>query len=139
MNEQPPALRVIWFAMFAALLTYAGISALLANTSEPMNEDALQPLRYGFTVAGIVIGAASIIWRRRFLPSGAHAPLPLAQLQTHSIIVWAMSEAVAVLGLILSVLTHSFREFVPFGLAAAGLLALHRPSNLPSADAGELS
>jgi len=45
--------------------------------------------------------------------------------------VWALSEAVAVVGFVLAILTRNVWEFVPFGLASVALLVLHHPFRLP--------
>jgi hypothetical protein len=57
--------------------------------------------------------------------------MQFTQFQTHSVVVWALSDAVAACGLVLACLVRSFQEFLPFGVAGAVLLVRHHPFRLP--------
>jgi hypothetical protein len=46
---------------------------------------------------------------------------------TASIIRWALFESVAVFGLVLAIMSHSFEDFVPYGVAAVALMASTPP------------
>ena len=137
LDQQKQQLRLIWTALFGAVLLYGAACYLVVGSAEPAATDATTEwLHNGFTFAGIIVGAASIWWRRRFLstdpaPAGADAGIPFAQLQTHSVIVWTLCDAVAVCGVVLAVVVRSFQEFVPFGVAGAALLVMHHPFRLP--------
>jgi len=124
-------LGVVWSAMLIAIVPYG--AACVAITHVPGDAaDDVETLRYGFTAAAIISGAVSMWWRHRFLALEG-STLSLNELRGHAVWVWALSEAVAICGLVLAVLTHAANEFVPFALAAGALMILHRPANLPFA------
>ncbi len=134
-GQRKQVLKMIWGAMLGAVLTYGVVCLVIVGAGDAGRLEENNALRYALSAAAILVGAVSVWWRRRFLPgetaAGAPVKLAFAQVQSHSVIVWALSEAVALFGLVMGVLTHSFAEFLPFALAAAALLLLHRPSNLP--------
>ena len=125
-------LRIVWMAMAAAVATYAGVLlAVLGPETAPPDAQA-EVVHNALTVAGIAVGAVSLWWRRRFLGSDPDAPaLTVARLQSSAIVLWALSEAVALVGFVLAILTRNGWEFVPFGLASVALLVLHHPFRLP--------
>lgn len=125
-------LRIIWLAMAATVVMYAVVLlAVLGSEMAPPDAQAEQ-LHNALTVAGIVIGAVSMWWRRRFLDHDPEAPgMTLARLRSSAIVVWALSEAVALVGFVLAILTRNAWEFMPFGLASIALLVLHNPVRLP--------
>jgi hypothetical protein len=125
-------LGVIWGGMFVAVGSYAGVCLVLAGAPDDA-ASAGDSLRYALTGVAIASGAVSLWWRGRFLSSEGPATLADTDLRRHSIVVWGLSEAVAICGLVLGFVTHAANEFIPFGLAAAALLVLHRPANLPFA------
>ena len=125
-------LRIVWVAMAAAVAMYAGLLLALLGP-EPAPPDAhAELLHNALTVAGIAVGALSVWWRGRFLGHDPEAPaLTVARLQSSAIVLWALSEAVALVGFVLAILTRNVWEFVPFGLASVALLVLHHPFRLP--------
>ena len=52
-------------------------------------------------------------------------------LRTLCLAVWALSESVAIFGLLLAFFTHSALDFVPLALASVVLLYIHRPWSPP--------
>lgn len=124
-------LTVIWIGMLLAIVSYAAVCLLLVVSTEAPADGDTDSLRYAFTGVGIGLGALSVWWRRKFLGIDAETSLTAERLQTHSVVVWALSDAVAVCGLVLGVVSHTVSEFVPFGFAAGALLLLHRPAALP--------
>lgn len=135
LDQQKQQLRFIWTAMFGAVVTYGVVCFFVLGVSSAAG-DPTQQFHNAFTVVGIVLGALSIWWRRHFLstgpaPVGVDISMRFAQLQAHSMVVWALSEAVAACGLMLAVIVRSFQEFVPFGVAGAALLVMHHPFRLP--------
>jgi hypothetical protein len=91
--------------------------------------------------AGLGAGVASILARRWWtnslraaLGGSPGAPVsadPWARLRAGCIVTWALSEAVAIIGLTLALVARQPSEAVPFAAAAAALLVYHRPSNWP--------
>jgi len=125
-------LRIVWMAMAAAVAMYAGVLLVLLGPETAPLEAQADLLHNALTVAGIAVGALSMWWRRRWLGHEAEAPpLSLAWLQSSAIVLWALSEAVALVGFVLAILTRNVWEFVPFGLASVALLVLHHPFRLP--------
>ena len=125
-------LRLVWLAMTAAVATYAVVLLAILGPETPPPDTQAEALHNALTVAGIAVGALSMWWRRRFLGSDPEAPaLTVARLQASAIVVWALSEAVALVGFVLAILTRNVWEFVPFGLASIALLLLHHPFRLP--------
>lgn len=123
-------LAVLWSGMLIAIGIYALACVLLVEAPDDAAGNG-ESLRYLFTAAALGFGGLSIWWHRRFLAPHGPPTLAVGELRSHSLVVWALSEAVAICGLLLGVLTHAVNEFVPFALAAAALLLLHRPSSLP--------
>ena len=131
--EQQQQLRRIWTAMLSSIGIYGVVcAAAVGMVAAGAETDAEWPRRM-FSAIAVVLGALSVWWRRRFLASDPVQPAPLGfmELQSHGVVAWALSEAVAICGLVVAFLLRDAREFIPFGAAAAALLVLHRPSNLP--------
>jgi drug/metabolite transporter (DMT)-like permease len=135
LDQQKRQLQITWAAMFSAVAVYGGVCLLLLGKEAAAN-DRTQLLHNAFGVLGIVFGALSIWWRRHFLsadprPAGSNDSMAFTRFQAHSVVVWALSDAVGVCGLVLAFIVRSFQEFVPFGIAAAALLVMHHPFRLP--------
>ncbi len=132
--QQQQLLRLIWTAMCASVVLYGAVCFFVLGGAVNGDDERTGILHNAFTVAGIIVGALSIWWRRHFLstdPEPADAGIPFARFQTHGIVVWALSEAVAICGLVLAFVVRSFPEFVPFGVASVALLVMHHPFRLP--------
>lgn len=125
-------LAVVWIAMVVAIAIYGFVCLALAAAPGEGTE-APETLRDVFTAVAIAFGGLSLWWRRYFLAAEGPATLAVTTLRAHSIVLWAFSDTVAICGLLLGVLTHTATEFLPFAFAAAALMILHRPSNLPIA------
>ncbi|MBI4514781.1 MAG: hypothetical protein HY699_03070 [Deltaproteobacteria bacterium] len=127
-GEAKQMLGVIWAAMLAAVATYAAVAFLIIDEIEAPVAESPAWLRYAFSAFAVLLGGLSLWWRRRLFAAGTITP---EQQRTHAIVIWALCEAVALCGFVLGFVTHDFDEFSPFALAAAALLILHRPANLP--------
>ena len=135
LEQQKQQLRLVWMAMFGAICAYAVTCVLIVGRAD-ISAEAPERFRIGFSVAGIVLGASSIWWWRHFLstdsvPGGRDTDMQFSRFQTHSVVVWVLSDAVAACGLVLACLVRSFQEFLPFGVAGAVLLVRHHPFRLP--------
>lgn len=133
LDQQKQQLRMIWTAMLSAVLLYGAVCFVTVNAGA---DGTPEWLHNAFTVTGIILGGLSVWWRRRFLstdpqPPGVDHSMGFPRLQGHSVVVWALSEAVAVCGLVLAFIVRSFQEFVPFGVSSVALLVLHHPFRLP--------
>lgn len=145
-REQPlNILQVIWAAFLGAVAMYGIVCFVLSRTLPPEPPAAADLLRWPLSLAALSIGGGSILWRQRYVQavSGAVVPPPSAAgasasptagatpLMTACVVAWAMSEAVAIVGLVSGLLARSVTEFFPFGLGALLLLYVHRPAAWP--------
>jgi hypothetical protein len=131
-------LRVLWLAHCGSVAVFVVVCVMLRSGGPTANAALVATLRPIFWVLALALATVSIWWRRSFVvaapppgPPGAGGQAPdqaWARLQSRCVIVWAMSEAVAVLGLVLGVLTRDVGEFLPFASAAVALLYVHRPA-----------
>ena len=120
--------RILWLAMLVAVGLYAVVLAvLIAQSGTPIDVTAMCRI---FMV--LVLGDVVVIYvLRQRLPlaalgtarPGVDAPAVL----TTYVTCWALSEAVALFGLVLGFLGRSFDEAGPFFIVAAALLLWQRP------------
>ena len=123
--------RIVWIAMLSAVGAYVVVlAALLGSDATPAVAVDVTMLRrvLMLTTVGLV---AAVFWIRRGLPLaafGTERPTPDAQSVTTTYIVcWALSEAVALLGLVLGLLARNVGEAYGFFVVAAALLVWQRP------------
>lgn len=125
--------RVIWLALSASTVVYGAILFVVAPTREGAlpGGDVLPAI---FAALAASIAALSFWWRRRYqnaaTPTAAGvAPWAetAARLGPASIVAWALSESVAVLGLALGMLSGRVDVYVPFLAGSLLLFYLHRP------------
>lgn len=133
--------RTVWFILFGALsasiLMYGVVAAVLTSGAErpapaPTVHELLRPLFYGISL--VLLGLATVL--PRLLAGGAgsasrndpiqRSPRPTSRaFLTGSIVALALSEAAAVLGLVLCLLGEPITEFVLFAAAALGFNLLY--------------
>ena len=132
-GQRQRQVELIWGAMLSTVPIYGVVCAVAVGTADAGAEADAALLRYALSTIAVVLGGLSAWWRRHFLATEPAPPAPLsfAQMQSHGVVVWALSEAVGICGVVAAVVLHEAREYIPFGAAAAALLLLHRPSNLP--------
>lgn len=151
------ALFVIWGAIMLAPLMYVVVAWFLFGQTEGQGMGAETDLPWTQIGMGLLVllGIAATYYQRVALGSGrlkaiVEAPpvapggkdqdlfekLPSAEqrllnlwqhYQTTMIVVWAILEAIAVVGLVLTILQRDFRVIIPFALAAIILMVLKRP------------
>ena len=133
LGQQQQQIGLIWGAMLSTVAVYGVVCALAVRSAAVGAAADAMWIRYGCSAAGVVLGALSVWWQRHFLATDPLPPIVLgfAQMQRHGIVVWVLSEAVGICGVVTAFLLHDAHEYIPFGAAAAALLLLHRPSNLP--------
>ncbi len=124
----------IWAAMAVSLIIYLCIPLIVP--APPM---AYETTDFGvlFTAVGVVAvltSVASVVLRRALLiqplRTGVLDPESIegAQRMTQGfILTWALSEAVAIYGVFLYVLTRQVQLMVPFIAMSAALLVVHAP------------
>ena len=123
--------RIIWLGMLLAVGAYLLVLAVLLGPDTapaPMADVATLRRVLMFVTIAVV---AVLFWLRRRLPLAAFGPdrpTPSAQdVSTTYILCWALSESVALLGLVLGLLSHHIAEAYPFFVVAAALLVWQRP------------
>lgn len=142
-------LRVLWLAQFVSVALFTLVCVILSQAGGAVITDteALSTVRRFMMIIAIALTIVSFWWRRTFALSranplfllgaagsehpGDRAATILGRLQVNCIIVWALSEAVAIVGLILGVLSRDLLEYLPFAAGAVVLLYLHRPATWP--------
>lgn len=123
--------RIIWIAMLLAVGAYVVVlAALLGSNATPAVATDVATLRRVLMLMTVGLVAA-VFWLRRRLPLaplGAGRPTPDVQSVTTTYVVcWALSEAVALIGLVLGLLAQSVGEAYGFFVVAAALLVWQRP------------
>lgn len=137
-------LSIIWGSFLASLGVYAVVLAVVAPARGAIDGGLVALLRPVFWVLAVGGGAASIWWRRRVvaqlaelrvaeaaaIPAGAAGMSATRAnlLRINCVIVWGLNEAVGIFGVLLGLIAGDLAEFVPFAVAAAALLYLHRPA-----------
>lgn len=130
--------RFLWLAFVASIAVYGLVAFVLTKTgSLPAQPETADRLRLPLGIAACAAGGASLWLRSRHgaahsdVPTPAHPPQlaapPGAAVPPLGIVAWALSEAVALFGLVLAFLGQRFEDFVPFAAAGVALLILHRP------------
>jgi hypothetical protein len=139
--EQERLLRIIWFAFLLAIIIYAPLPWLMVSAgADPAAAPPLN-VRPGLRFAALGAGASSFVakrWWTNSLLAAVHstssagaAPDVWARLRAGCLIVWALSEAVALMGLASALIARRPLEAVPMTIAALVLLYLHRPASWP--------
>jgi hypothetical protein len=138
-TQRRQVLLVIWLGQLGSIALFVVVGFVLTQMEEPgegmLITVTLRPL---FWVLAAVLAFASLWWRRTFAAAalrpeaaGRLAADAWNRLQVHCLIVWAMSEAPAILGLVLAVLSRDLGDLLPFAAAGAVLLYVHRPAVWP--------
>ncbi len=129
-------LQLIWLAFLASIIFYLLILMLLSQQSDVAQESLVEVLRPLFWVISTLLAIASFVWRqqvadldrRRRRMSTARG---FTRLRVACIVTWGLSEAVAILGLVLGALTYRFADYAPLVSVGILLLFIHRPAAWP--------
>lgn len=132
-------LRIMWIAFLAAVAVYTPLPWLIidagADSAAPVNE----ALRSGLHSGALGAAVASFLSRRWFT-NGIEAALKAggppagelwARLRLGCLSTWMVSEAVALIGLMLGLMSRQPLDALPLAGGAIALLLLHRPSVWP--------
>jgi F0F1-type ATP synthase membrane subunit c/vacuolar-type H+-ATPase subunit K len=139
--EQFRLLRIIWIAFLAAVVVYALIAWLVVAEGVDHAPPPPPGVRSGLYFAALGAAVSSFVTKRWWInsalaavgsPSGAQVGDDAwARLRIGCMISWALSEAVAIIGLTLAIIARRPLDAVPFAAAAALLLVWHRPASWP--------
>jgi hypothetical protein len=124
-------LRLIWIAMLVAVGAYVLVlAALIGSDAAPAPIADVPTLRRLLMLVTIPL-VAVVFWLRRRLPLadyGAKRPTPTVQtVSAMYVVCWALSESIALFGLVLGLLSHNLGEAYPFFVVAIALLLWQRP------------
>ena len=125
--------RVIWASFGAAPFVYTVVLLVTISTTADNVIAANSLLPQIITPAALTCAGLSIWWRQRYNsgPAISSTEPGRDQLETLGkacIVAWALSEAVAILGLTLGIMTARVDVALPFLSGAVVLFYLHRPS-----------
>lgn len=129
-------LQVIWLAFLGSIVFYLLILMLLAQQSDVVQESLLEVLRPLFWVVSTLLAIASFVWRQQVADLDRprrriSTTRGFVRLRVACIVTWALSEAVAILGLILGAFTYRFADYAPLVTVGIALLFIHRPAAWP--------
>lgn len=152
-NRTLTTLRVIWVGLGLSVFVYVAVGVWLTRSMKPAFPSdiiaTLTPALYAIAVATALL---AVWWRRalvpeRLLAATANAPAPTmnvgtapesdeerralamaARLQGQSVVLWALSESLAIYGLILSIGSGDARHVTGLAAASLVLLGMHAPS-----------
>lgn len=123
----------IWIAFVFAVFLYVVIGFFLQGTVllEPTQ---VKTLEWVFFALSLVCAAGALLLRWK----GIHEPIQMKTLDlnttagqtkylTLSILAWALSESIAIFGLVMTILSGNFYTGLPYSLASLILLALQTP------------
>jgi hypothetical protein len=134
--------RIIWLAMLGSIALYAALPWIV----RPEVKSSSDALLLSFMAIAILTGIGTLAARELLLVRPIRAgelrvatDAGLARLSQISIVLWALSESVALYGVILYVLSGEARHLYLFLMASAGLFFVHRPGRLPAPDRTTLS
>jgi hypothetical protein len=140
-DEQTRRLHMIWMAFLAAVVLYAPLPWLLIAEGADSAPTPPAGVSSGLNFAALGAGVSSIIAKRWWInslraalqaePAARVRADPWARLRIGCLITWSLSEAVAILGLALALVTRQPMESIAPAAAAALLLVLHRPDSWP--------
>jgi hypothetical protein len=140
-DEQTRRLHMIWLAFLAAVALYAPLPWLIIAEGADSVPTPPAGVSSGLNFAALGAGVSSVVAKRWWTNSlraalqaepAARVRADLwARLRIGCLITWALSEAVAILGLALALITRQPMESIAPAAAAALLLVLHRPDSWP--------
>jgi len=127
-------LWIVWAALLASIALYVAIPSLVPPRAEPWYaaKTAVAGFVAGIFSLALAVGTFAIreSLARRHLRSGAIDPDTaegFGRLRTALLLMWALCDAIAVIGLLIAVLAGSPALVLPYAIGAAALLFLHRP------------
>lgn len=141
MNQStPPAqvntLFIVWGALLFSILVYGGVLAFLISSADPEmasdDPELLQTLTLAFGLTALVTAGIAIYFRKDFtkkLEQGQFVESDniLELYFTPCIISWALSEAIAIYGFVLGLLSYEFIYFIAFAGPGFILMLAMRP------------
>jgi len=135
MNKQQ--LKTIWIlylALMSSIVIYAVVAVMIDAQGGPRGGEReasdLELFQYVFLAAGVVVTMASLVIPGLVVRSPRGDVLPYERLVTKKIVQWALSESVAIFGLVLYFLTGDLDYMYIFAAWSAAVMLLHGPFGL---------
>jgi len=132
--SQIRTLRIIYAAMFVSLGIYTAVSFAILDAGGPGDLGAGAPeidmIQWAFLAVGLVVTAMSFILPGLVIRTPRSEGLPFQQVFIKKILQWALSEAVALFGLVLFFMSGDMEYILIFGAWSAALLLVHGPWGL---------
>lgn len=123
-------LLVIHASMMASVIMY-GIIGFTVSADGPPSTDASRGLVLAIVaVVAALCAIASFVAKARMMPAAdpdLPAPTRLGKVRGALIVAWALCEAVAICGLVPTLIFRDVSTYAPFGAAALVLLLVHAP------------
>ena len=121
---------VIHASMMASVIMY-GIIGFTISAEAPPSSAPNHGLFVGI-LAGVaaLCAIASFVVKARMMPAADSAeppPTRLGQIRGALVVAWALCEAIAICGLVVTFVFHDVSDYSPFGAAALVLLLVHAP------------
>ncbi|MGC9327131.1 MAG: hypothetical protein ACP5I1_05835 [Candidatus Hinthialibacter sp.] len=124
----------LWSAFIYAILIYLVLAYFLVS-SKTSNPDFVPIIAMVTILLSVVTAIISVLIRLKLLTGpiqngslDIETEQGFQKYQTISIINWALSESIAVFGLILVIISGNFYYVIPYSVISLVLLILHRPS-----------
>ena len=121
----------VWSVFVYSIVLYLGVAYFFLDSS--ISNPDVVPAVAGVTILlSVVSGVMSVVIRVKLLSKSMdmNSDKDVQKYQTISIINWALSESIAVFGLILVVISGVFYYAIPYCVVSLVLLILHRPAAL---------
>ncbi len=130
---------VIWGALLFAVFAYVAVGQVVAGTG-PAAMAVPPELVYAMGIAALGVAVAAVVLRRKLMPRAASSAVAgvlrradaeavAARYFTAHVLTLSALEAIAVLGLVLTIMGHDPRYVDAFGAVAAVAMGLARPSS----------
>ena len=136
-DQQPPnrnQMRLVLWMIWGSLITAIFIYLFIVDSQTDGRVESENISRILVFILGgvsLFLLAVSLLVRRKAVQAAANPdPAKLGMVLTFSIFAWAMSEAIAIFGLLLGLLGAEFKTCAPFFLVSMIALAIHAPAYL---------
>lgn len=133
-------LRVLWTAFFLTVCTTVVVPFVVIDAGRDAAAVATPALVSGLHAGAVGAAVASFLVRKRLndrllaaLAAAVPAPELWVRLLSACLVTWAISEAVAFLGVAIALVTRNPFDAIPFAGAALFLLYMHRVATWPAA------
>jgi hypothetical protein len=127
--------HILWFALMMSVCIYGGVSFIIASQGDEATSELGLPSFVFPLLSVAAVAAGVVLYRQLTSPDRLRALVnqqrSVEQVPGHvltaSILRWALFESVAIYGLVLAIMSHSFEAFLPYGIVAIAFQAMSPP------------